>query len=79
MYKNSLDKRSVYLFISASIDSPLKEWLNFFNVVSNNLVGIYMVPLEAEDLAKKILSSNGMKDSLKKKNNTEKYKVEYTK
>ena len=69
LYKNGLDKRSVYLFISASIDSPLKEWLNFFNVVSNNLVGIYMVPLEAEDLAKKILSSNGMKDSLKKKNN----------
>lgn len=69
LYKNGLDKRSVYLFISASIDSPLKEWLNFFNVVSNNLVGIYMVPLEAEDLAKKILSSNGMKYSLKKKNN----------
>ena len=69
LYKNGLDKRSVYLFVSASTDSPLKEWLNFFNIVPNNLIGIYMVPLEAEELAKKILSANGMKANLKKKNN----------
>lgn len=68
LYKNSLDKRSVYLFVSASTDSPLKEWLNFFNIVPNNLIGIYMVPLEAEEIAKKIMISNGMKETLKKKN-----------
>lgn len=68
LYKNGLDKRSVYLFVSASTDSPLKEWLNFFNIVPNNLIGIYMVPLEAEELAKKILTANGMKSNLKKKN-----------
>lgn len=69
LYKNNLDKRNVFLFISASTDSPVKEWLNFFNIIPNNLIGIYMAPLEGEELAKKILSTNGMKTSLKKKNN----------
>ncbi len=68
LYKNKLDKRSVYLFVSASTDSPLKEWLNFFNIVPNNLIGIYMVPLEAEEIAKKVMITNGMKDTLNKKN-----------
>lgn len=69
LYKNSIDKRSVYLFISASVDSPLREWFNFFNTVPNNLLGIYLVPLEAIDLAKRIIISTGLKKPIKEKNN----------
>ncbi len=68
LYKSGADKKNVFLFVSASVDSPLKEWLNFFNIIPNNLTGIYMIPLEAEEMAKKILISNGMKDILVRKN-----------
>ncbi len=68
LYKNPIDKRSVYLFISASTDSPLKEWLNFFKTIPNNLLGIYMLPLETVDFAKKIMVSSGMKKVITEKN-----------
>ncbi len=68
LYKNPINKRSVYLFISASLDSPLKEWLNFFKTIPNNLLGIYMLPLETVDFAKKIIVSSGMKKFTTEKN-----------
>ena len=55
LYKNSLDKRSVYLFISANIDNPHKKWLKNLKKVTNNLVRKNKVPIEAEDKDKKIL------------------------
>lgn len=68
LYKNPIDKRSVYLFISASTDSPLKEWLNFFKTIPNNLLGIYILPLETVDFARKIMISSGMKKVIAEKN-----------
>lgn len=68
LYKNHIDKKSVYLFVSASTDSPLREWLSYFETIKNNLLGIYMVPLEIVDLAKQLLISNGMKELVKTKN-----------
>lgn len=68
LYKNS-DHKKVFLFISASTDSPLKEWLNFFETIPNNLLGVYMVPLESVELAKKILIFSGVKKRIKEKKN----------
>lgn len=68
LYKNSLDKRSVFLFISASVDSPLKEWFNFFRTIPNNLLGVYMLPLETVDFAKNIMIASGLRKEIKSKN-----------
>lgn len=68
LHKNS-DHKKVFLFISASTDSPLKEWLNFFETIPNNLLGVYMVPLESVELAKKILIFSGVKKRIKEKKN----------
>ena len=69
LYKNSLDKKSTYLFVSASTDSPLREWLAYFDIIKNNLLGIYMIPLETVDFAKKIMLSLGFDRIIKEKNN----------
>lgn len=69
LYKNNLDKKSTYLFISASTDSPLREWLAYFDITKNNLLGIYMIPLETVDFAKKIMLSLGFDKVVKEKNN----------
>ncbi|MDD2840159.1 MAG: hypothetical protein PHY80_03460 [Rickettsiales bacterium] len=68
LYKNKVDKKSVYLFVSASTDSPLKEWLSYFETIKNNLLGIYMIPLEMVDFTKQLLISSGMKNLIKTKN-----------
>ena len=68
LYKNDLDKKSTYLFVSASTDSPLREWLAYFDIIKNNLLGIYMVPLETVDFAKKIMLSLGFNNLSKEKN-----------
>lgn len=69
LYKNNLDKKSTYLFVSASTDSPLREWLAYFDIIKNNLLGIYMIPLETVDFAKKIMLSLGFNNLSKEKNN----------
>lgn len=68
LYKNTIDKRSIYLFISASVDSPLREWFNFFNTIPNNLLGVYLLPFEAVEFAKKIIVSAGIKNKITEKN-----------
>ena len=67
LYRNK-EKKTVFLFISASTDSPVKEWLNFFNTISNNLLGLYMVPLESVELAKAIMRKAGLQTEAKDKN-----------
>lgn len=69
LYKNDLDKKSTYLFVSASTDSPLREWLAYFDIIKNNLLGIYMIPLETVDFAKKIMTSVGFDNLSREKNN----------
>ncbi len=68
LYRNSSDKKSVYLFVSASTDSPLREWLTYFETIKNNLLGIFMVPFETVSFAKHILISIGLKNIIKTKN-----------
>ena len=68
LYRNTMDNRSVYLFVSASTDSPLKEWFNLFKTIPNNLIGVFMLPLETVDFAKAILHKAGMKKSASEKN-----------
>ncbi len=69
LYKNDLDKKSTYLFVSASTDSPLREWLAYFDIIKNNLLGIYMIPLETVDFAKKIMNASGFDNLSREKNN----------
>jgi len=66
LYKNA-DGKKVYLFVSASTDSPLKEWFNFFETIPNNLLGIYMVPLESVELVRKILMTSQNRKKVKEK------------
>ena len=69
LYKDHTDKRSMFLFVSASVDSPLKEWFSFFQNVPNNLLGVYLLPLESVEFARKIMISSDLKERTKIKNN----------
>ena len=68
LYKENITKKTAYLFVSASMDSPLKEWIKLFDTIPNNLLGIYMIPLEIVFMAKKILMLAGTKKFVKEKN-----------
>ncbi|HSQ97970.1 MAG TPA: hypothetical protein VLL98_04600 [Rickettsiales bacterium] len=68
LYKNRVDQKSVFLFVSASIDSPLKEWIEYFETLENNLLGIYLMPLEIVEATKKLMLSVGAKEFIKEKN-----------
>lgn len=43
-----------YMFISSPIDDFLQDWLNIIEVNTNILQGIYMLPLETENVLKKL-------------------------
>lgn len=68
LYKNAVDKKSVFLFASASMESPLKEWIEYFDTIENNLLGIFMLPLELAEFAKKLLIASGFKNYIKEQN-----------
>ncbi|MDR1498749.1 MAG: hypothetical protein LBS34_00475 [Rickettsiales bacterium] len=43
-----------YMFVSSPIDGYLHEWIEFIGQIDNILGGIYMLPLEFENILKKI-------------------------
>ncbi|MDX1950466.1 MAG: hypothetical protein SFT90_08255 [Rickettsiales bacterium] len=45
-----------YVFVSIRNSSPLSEWLEFVETIPNVFVGIYLLPIEAEDLLIKLKS-----------------------
>ncbi len=45
-----------YVFVSVRNSSPLTEWLEFMDTIPNVFKGIYLLPIEAEDLLQKLKS-----------------------
>ncbi|MDR1926790.1 MAG: hypothetical protein LBQ13_03855 [Endomicrobium sp.] len=52
--KSPETKEWEYMFVSSPINDYLQEWLNFVEHINNILVGIYMLPLEFENILKNI-------------------------
>ncbi|MDR0572135.1 MAG: hypothetical protein LBG48_04760 [Rickettsiales bacterium] len=52
--KNPVTKEQEYMFISSPIDDFLQDWLNMISSKNNILQGIYMLPLEVENILKRI-------------------------
>ena len=59
--KNKRNKNWEYMFISSPIDEFMSAWLNLLNTVENVLAGIYMLPLETENVLKKLKNKTKIK------------------
>jgi hypothetical protein len=50
--KNPTTKEQEYMFISSPVDDFLQDWLNMISSKNNVIRGIYMLPLEVENILK---------------------------
>lgn len=64
--KNKKDKKWTCLFVSASISKITQQCIDFIGQTNNRLIGIYMLPIESQNLfqnlKESIKSSSKMKD-----------------
>ena len=56
-----------YMFVSVPLSESMDEWFNYVQALDNKVVGIFMLPLEVENL----INSLGSKKKKNKKNNVE--------
>ena len=56
--KDKDKKEWIFMFISSPIDDMLQDWINIIETNTNILQGIYMLPLEVENMLKKIKTLN---------------------
>ena len=55
VHKDKVSRKWECLFVSASKSEEVNKWIDFLLQIPNHISGIYMIPLEAQSLAKMVL------------------------